>query len=280
MFSLLRQPFPLFERDRETLLLCLGTGLFVGLFLAVFQPFGTAAVTFSYKYLYLFGFGAVSGAVLLVHYFVAPVLFPSFFSEKTWTVGRNIGFILAHFLFIGVANYFYNNLFFESGHNHGIPGLAGMVASTFLLGIFPAAGFTLTRYIQQLKRYSSPPQPVPAPVPAETFTFVAENGRDTLTVTLGELRYIESADNYSEIVSVRDGQVRKDLLRSSLSRLEAQLHGDSVLRCHRSYIVNRGQVAKVTGNAQGYKLHLNGVEIPVPVARKYADVVMAPFRSS
>lgn len=283
MFSLLRQPFPLFERDRETLLLCLGTGLFVGVFLAVFQPFGTAGVTFSYKYLYLFGFGAVSAAVLLTHYFVFPLLFPGFFAEKNWTVGRNFCFILLHFLFIGVANFYYNNLFFEAGPEsgkHGVPGLLSMVASTFVLGIFPAAGFTLTRYIQRLKQYSSPPQPVAAAAPAGSFTLVAENGRDTVIIDLDELRYIESADNYSEIVFVREGQLRKELLRSSLSRLETQLANETVLRCHRSYIVNRGQVEKVTGNAQGYKLHLRGVETSVPVARKYAETVMAPFRAS
>lgn len=63
------------------------------------------------------------------------------------------------------------------------------------------------------------------------------------------------------------------MLRSSLSRLENQLEGQNIVRCHRSFIVNLDKVEKVTGNAQGYKLHLETPELVVPVARKYSEIV-------
>ncbi|RYZ20584.1 MAG: LytTR family transcriptional regulator, partial [Sphingobacteriales bacterium] len=92
--------------------------------------------------------------------------------------------------------------------------------------------------------------------------------------------YIESSDNYSTVVYLKNNQPVKTLLRSSLSRLETQLSGNAVLvRCHRSFIVNLENVEKVTGNAQGYKLHLHEGNFQIPVARKYNDTLVAQLKS-
>ena len=72
---------------------------------------------------------------------------------------------------------------------------------------------------------------------------------------------------------MQENQLQKALLRSSLSHLETQLPGP-VVRCHRSYLVNLHQVGQVTGNAQGYRLHLHGGQAVVPVARRYAETVL------
>jgi DNA-binding LytR/AlgR family response regulator len=45
------------------------------------------------------------------------------------------------------------------------------------------------------------------------------------------------------------------------------------VKCHRSCIVNLDKVVKVSGNAQGFKLHLKETDFVVPVARKYSEVV-------
>ena len=88
-----------------------------------------------------------------------------------------------------------------------------------------------------------------------------------------DLLYIESADNYSSILFKKEGKREKELLRSSLSRLETQIENPRVVRCHRSYIVNLDHVISVTGNAQGYKLHLGDSGDTIPVARKYSHLV-------
>ncbi|MFC0185517.1 LytTR family transcriptional regulator DNA-binding domain-containing protein [Pseudarcicella hirudinis] len=75
------------------------------------------------------------------------------------------------------------------------------------------------------------------------------------------------------MVYEKDGQVYKELIRSSLSRLEGQIDNPEIVRCHRSFIVNLSKVASVSGNAQGYKLKLKGYEMLVPVARKNSDIV-------
>jgi hypothetical protein len=44
-------------------------------------------------------------------------------------------------------------------------------------------------------------------------------------------------------------------------------------RCHRTCLVNLYRVYKVSGNAQGYKLHVEGVEELSPVSRSLNEVI-------
>ena len=78
---------------------------------------------------------------------------------------------------------------------------------------------------------------------------VAENEKDSIELFAESLFYIESSDNYSTIFYEKAGKLQKELLRSSLTRLESQISSESIVRCHRSFIVNLDKVEKVTGNA-------------------------------
>lgn len=103
--------------------------------------------------------------------------------------------------------------------------------------------------------------------------FTAENGTEKISLLRNELIYIEAEDNYTGITYFQKGIPVKRLLRSSLSRIESQQHVPSVVRCHRSFLVNLDQVERVSGNAQGYRFCIRGTQIEVPVGRKYAGAV-------
>ncbi|WP_158550010.1 LytR/AlgR family response regulator transcription factor [Runella aurantiaca] len=105
-------------------------------------------------------------------------------------------------------------------------------------------------------------------------TLVAENGKDKLTILPQHLCYIEADDNYVTVVFQEEQKIRKELLRSSLGRIESQIRASHIRRCHRSYMVNLQKVYRVSGNAQGYKLHLWQVAEPLPVSRGYAKQVI------
>jgi DNA-binding LytR/AlgR family response regulator len=47
-----------------------------------------------------------------------------------------------------------------------------------------------------------------------------------------------------------------------------------IMRCHKSYMVNLKFVRDISGNAQGYKLHIPALNFPVPVSRSYQDRVL------
>lgn len=279
--QVLAQPMPAPETTRRTFLTSLGAGVFIGAFLVIFQPFGAYAWESPLKIPVLAGYGAITFVVLLFNGYALPRLFLDFFREERWTVGREIVLIGLHIVLIGIANYVYGGLVF-GGFARGsfdVTQLVFMILVTGLIGLFPASGITAFKYLRHLRRYAQPPQPVPltptqqAADARQTVELIAENGKDRLALPLADLLYLESADNYSEIVFEKAGSLKKELLRGSLSRFEAQVPPGVVVRCHRSYLVNLHRVRRVSGNAQGYKLHLAGLEMPVPVARAYSEVV-------
>ena len=97
------------------------------------------------------------------------------------------------------------------------------------------------------------------------------NERETLEVDPDDILLIESVGNYVEVIYQKDNdKTETTLLRSTLRRIEKQLKGFPFLfKCHRGFIVNVNRIQRANGNAQGYKLYLEGVDKEIPVARSY-----------
>jgi hypothetical protein len=273
MLKILQQPYPYSDSDRRKIFLSLGAGFFVSIFLIYFEPFGINDLRISNKVLILTGYGIITSATMLFLYFVVPKVFPNYFKEENWTVGREIFFFMTNFVSIAFLNVLYALIVFSLNINSY--NIFSMVGYTFILGLFPTIGIVFSNYIYHLKQYSTPPQPTHTNTQTQKseLVLVAENERDSLKLFAENLLYIETSDNYSTVVFLKDEQVFKELIRSSLTRLEGHLQVESIVRCHRSFIVNLNKVVKVSGNAQGFKLHLKETDFIVPVARKYSDIV-------
>jgi hypothetical protein len=273
MLKILQQPYPHSDSDKRKLLLSLGAGFFIGLFLIYFEPFGSSEYHAPDKTQVLAGYGIITSLVMLFLYFVLPFIVPNFFKEDNWTVGREIIFVMLNIMLIAFFNVLYSQITLPRVSSQAQ--LLSMVGYTFILGIFPSAGVVLSNYIYYLKQYSQPPQPTLTSEQPQIIelTLVAENEKDTIKMSSLNLLYIESSDNYSTVVFLKDGQILKELIRSSLTRLESQISSNSIVRSHRSFIVNLNKVVKVSGNAQGFKLHLKETDFVVPVARKYSEIV-------
>jgi DNA-binding LytR/AlgR family response regulator len=50
-------------------------------------------------------------------------------------------------------------------------------------------------------------------------------------------------------------------------------------RCHRSYLVNLNYIRHISGNATGYKLHLEGVNDLIPVSRNLNNEIIEKINS-
>jgi DNA-binding LytR/AlgR family response regulator len=90
----------------------------------------------------------------------------------------------------------------------------------------------------------------------------------------------QSMENYCSIYFSENNQVRKDIIRISLSKLLDQVQTDSIKKCHRSYIVNLNQVKNLKGNAQGYRLFLSEIDFEIPVSRSFISLIIPKLRSS
>jgi len=267
----------------------LGIGAFVGFFLYYFQPFGTASAEFPYKDIFLAGYGfVVSGALLLLDFLLGSLVYKHL-KEEDWTIGKQIPLMLFMVSVSIACCYFYLCWFF--GYALSWSNFWGFFKLAMSIAVFPVILVILLAYIYQLQKnqtvaeqlnsQSTRMQNVPKveePITPKKMELFAENGKDSLSIPPNDLLYMQSADNYVEIIYQKDTEVKKEILRNTLQRLEKQIGITDILRCHRSYIINLSQVERVSGNAQGYKLHLKGEQGIVPVSRSKSKDILAALK--
>lgn len=276
--TFLSQPYPINFSLFKKLALTGSFSLFVALFLLLFQPFGLSdAFTFQALVPVTLGYGAVCGFVMAFNFFVLMSLLPSLFREQDWTIGRQILWTSWHLLTIGMANAVYSNYL-------GISTLSFVqvtVSSLQVLavGIIPVTGLVALDYIRLLRNHLKKAAEInerleSKPAHNKSVVLTDDNNRQRLRLTLRDLLFISSADNYVSVTYRSDDMIRRILLRGTLKRFARQISHPQVVRCHRSYIVNLEQVINLDGNAQGYLLRLRGTDRKIPVSRTYAKEVI------
>jgi len=298
--AFLNKPYPYFKNREKDLLSYVFIGIFVGIFLSIFQPFEISAWVTPYKSLKLFGFGLISFVVPGLLNLLIPQVIPAKTTEDKWVVYKEILLILTVLLFIAAGNLFYGRLL-------GIMPLSVnayvmVFAFTLAVGIFPVSIHVVLRHNQLLKftlqqtealnlqlqqqhqpadtakHFENDLQPAAEILPA-ALQFIAENEKDTFRISADQLLYIESADNYSNIVFTEAGKCKKHLFRSSLKRIEGRLADPAIIRCHRAYIVNLKNIIKIEGNAAGYKVFFNAAADVAYVSRNYIAVFNETLKS-
>jgi FlaA1/EpsC-like NDP-sugar epimerase len=278
MFKILSQPYPFSERSISQIITqSILEGAFIALFLIIIQPFGISNIVVEYKIAYLISYGITTTLCVLIIRFIIFKKYKKYSDQAGWTIGKEIIAIIALLLLITVFNYLLTIFLFDLTFN--LKGVLSMFFMVLVIGIFPIVFGVMLNYIFQLKKYQKPIEinhnhSTDSPLESEKkLILFADNEKDKTEFSINDLYYIESSDNYSTIFYEKENRIIKELLRSSLTRLEGQILATNIVRCHRSFIVNLDKVEKVTGNAQGYKFHLKVPEMQVPVARKYSALV-------
>lgn len=259
MLKFLRNPYPRTTSWVRLLYTALGFGLFVFLFLFLFKPFGLSQVKpLPYVTAY---FGLITTACMLFTFALR-----HFFSAEPehWTAGKEILFTLFTILFIASVNWL-------KTADWGFTTLSLEAWGTFLLytfsiGVFPvvfAVFISEKRQRQEYTQASLNLHPIAANKD-QSVSLVGEGQSENLTVPTSHLLYIKASDNYCEIYIHESGKDHCIVFRVSLKQIEEQLTAyPEFLRVHRSYIVNTQGVERISGNAQGFRLHIHKHEIPV-----------------
>lgn len=121
----------------------------------------------------------------------------------------------------------------------------------------------------------------PGPNRERMITLTDNNGLIKLSVSLSNLLFMESDDNYLKVwYQNSKGELKQYMLRCKLKTVEDSFAGSELVRCHRKYIVNITKVRLMTRDRGGYMLDLDEEEIdPIPVSRTYEETVLSKFNS-
>jgi hypothetical protein len=253
-------------------IIILSFSFFVPLFMIIFQPFGLTEYHGTDKLARIAGYGFVTFVILILNLFFITQLIKHWYNEKSWTVIRQIYWLIWIVFTIGLANFLYSSFIFSFG---SFKGLIIFQLYTLEVGIIPIVVLTILQQNLMLNRNLKSAKEVNNNLSVkddikddEKIIFISDNEKDKLEVKLSNMLYLESTKNYIEIFQYNGDKLINNLLRCSLKRIELQIANYSILfKCHRSFIINTSKVIQVKGNSQGLKLVLKHTETEIPVSR-------------
>jgi len=272
----LQCPYPRQEGLRGSIKSAVFVGLFIYLFLEIFQPFGLSRIPENKSHIFA-GYGLITMIVMLIFQTFIPKVLKTLY-QRNWTIFKEIVQSIGVLFIIGLCNFLYTAAI--GLVNTELYTLLLFQFFTILIGAIP---ITVQVFIEQNRALKQNLQEAvkmneriraakfwSADDREETVTLVSENEKNRAVFNVSDLLYIHAADNYVEIHFLENKNIRSTLLRNSLKRIEEQItDSPSLLRCHRAYIVNISRIEEVEGNSDGYKLTLNKGRIIVPVSRSY-----------
>lgn len=217
--------------------------------------------------------------MLLLNVAAVPLM-PRFFSEDKWTIGRELGWTVVNVFFIGLANAIYTA--FIGASDFSLEAIISFEIYTLSLGVFPAAMAIVLNEARLKHQFEKETNEINANFSSTTkevkaatklITIDSENVGETFTLDAEDLMYIKAADNYAEVYYLEKEVFTRKVIRNTLKNLESVLDHEQILRCHKSYLVNLHRVEQVTGNAQGYQLHLKSCDESIPVSRQLNSII-------
>lgn len=131
-----------------------------------------------------------------------------------------------------------------------------------------AAMTTITNgVVQALPQTEKQPTPIEKTSTSSVITLTGTTN-ETVTLIVSNLLYIEAVGNYMKVYHLRDGEVRFDMLRATSKQIEEKLHAyPMIVRCHRAFLVNLGQVEKIVSHSGTMQLVVKHCHDSIPVSR-------------
>jgi hypothetical protein len=102
---------------------------------------------------------------------------------------------------------------------------------------------------------------------------------ESITLQISHLLFIEAVGNYVKVSHLRDNQVHTDMLRATMKQMEETLQGyPMIVRCHRAFLVNLGQVEQIISHSGSTQLLIKHCHESLPVSRSNMAQVKAAIK--
>jgi hypothetical protein len=197
---------------------------------------------------------------------------------KKYTIGSTMGWIFWNIFCIANSNFLITTVLFRFEPFSLFVFIKDQMF-TIILGLVITPLFILIHYNFILKQRISelfnvlPQNPVKEDL-NEIILFQSEYKNDSLSINPDCLLFIKSADNYIDVYYILNNLVVHKLIRNTLASIEQRALHPDLVRCHRSYIVNKQKIRTIEGNSTGYTILLNGYQVGIPFSKKYKKTVL------
>ena len=90
-----------------------------------------------------------------------------------------------------------------------------------------------------------------------------------VTLEISHLLYIEAVGNYVKVLALQENnEVHTHMLRATMKQMEDELQVyPMIVRCHRAFMVNLGQVEQISSNSRAMQLVMRHNHDAIPVSR-------------
>ena len=94
------------------------------------------------------------------------------------------------------------------------------------------------------------------------------NTNESVTLEISDLLYIEAVGNYVKVCQLQDNDAQTHMLRATMKQMEDALQAyPMIVRCHRAFMVNLGQVEQISSNSRAMQLVMRHSHDAIPVSR-------------
>lgn len=266
---LLNKPFPEQELSFGAPKTIAVISVFVTFFLFIFQPFGISSLE-SGKFLICLGFGSMTLLASVIYEFIVGRVLKLRVEQENWTFGKWILYNLGVMLTISLANFLFARILIFGYIDWEL--LPAMIYGTFMVGIIPIIVLGGLSLFVQEKKYKG----IAKHINQQKIINSDDHLTDThflFDIPLNRIRYVEALQNYVSIAYIDShGQFKKMTERATLKNILDEIAGSSIVKSHRSFLVNRKAIVAISGNAQGLLLQLSESDRTIPVSRSYVSV--------
>ena len=133
---------------------------------------------------------------------------------------------------------------------------------------------------EELKKLSTNEIEKPGENPRPQDLTLRGTTNESVSLQISYLLYIEAVGNYVKVNHLRDDQVHTDMLRATMKQMEETLQGyPMIVRCHRAFLVNLGQVEQIISHSGSTQLLIKHCNESIPVSRSNMSQVRAAINN-
>lgn len=270
--SILNQPHPGYQNLRGYFATVAGISITVFLILYIFQPFHIGERNIENSRLLTAFIYAGAASLTMAINAIWIVLFPSWFDDKNWTLGKECIILVYQIISVALVIWLIN--LYRMQHAAPVEGSFKVsILLVFAIGILPYMIVTFFRHNYLLKSHLAIAQQMNKKLEGAKGASVRNYDLLEVPKIIGPIRvdeflYAESKGNNLIIYVENDKDATSHSIRSTMNEFEqANKKYAYLFRSHRAFIINIDKIIKMTGNAAGYQVFLH-LDLPsVTVAR-------------